>query len=285
MNQAQPTILNGQQDYFDIDRMSNSAMSNFKRSPRHYLYFKQNKIPPTPAMLFGSAFHCYILENELFEKRFITIDDDAPRRPTLKQRNAKKPSENTIIAVDFWDRFNERARGKEIISTDDLETIKRMHDALYAHEPAMELINEITEVEKPLLWDDDITGIGMKGKMDGCNEDMTIDLKTCMNAHPDNFTIDAFNNAYHRQAALYMDGRGLSKMNKGDFYFIACEKEPPYGVSVMKCANDFIKHGRMVYVNVLEDFRYWQEMGSPDVCYEWKSPFGYHDLNLPYWVK
>ncbi len=274
-----------EEDYFAIPRWSNSALSNFKRSPRHYLYFKEDKDEATPAMVFGSAFHCKVLEPEKFDELYCSVPPDAPDRPTAAMINAKKPSEASVIRVAWWNDFNSMNGKKIQLDAKDVEKIKRMHESLMNHEPARELINQIGQTEVPLLWKDDVSGIEMKGKMDGVSDDFTIDLKTCMNAHPDSFSIDAFNNAYHRQAALYMDGRGLNKMHKGDFYFIACEKEAPYGISVMKCAQDFIRHGRQVYGNLLEDVRYWIEMGSPNVGYEWKSPFGYHDLNLPAWVK
>ncbi len=272
-------------EYFLLDRMSNSSMTHFKRSPRHYLYEKTHKKEPTDAMIFGSAFHCFVLEPEKFEEQYCTLPGDAPKRPTSAQWNAKKPSPESVASMAWWNEFNAANGTKIILDAEDLEKIKRMNDALLSNEFARELLDAVTEVEKPMLWTDEVTGIECKGKIDGFSNSFTLDLKTCLNAHPDSFSIDAFNSAYHRQAAFYMDARGVLKMGKGDFYFIAIEKEAPYGVSPMKCTNDFISHGRFVYSNILEDFRYWKEMGSPDVSYEWRSPFGYHDLSLPAWVK
>lgn len=281
MSEVQAPYMNSsavkEQDYYQIDRMSNSALSNFKRSPRHYLYHKAIKVEPTPAMVFGSAFHCWVLENEKFWEQFFLLDNSKRTEPD-KAMNSK-------LNIAWKAQVMAANSHKSMIEPEDLEKIKRMHDALMKHEPAAELINQIGEVEVPLFWKDDVTGIEMKGKMDGAHDEFTIDLKTCLNAQPESFSIDAYNNAYHRQAALYMDGRSANKRNKGEFYFIAIEKEQPYGVSVMKCAQDFIRHGRQVYGGLLEDVRYWREMGSPDVGYEWRSPFGYHDLNLPAWIK
>lgn len=274
-----------QVDYYKIERMSNSAMSHFKRSPLHYNFYKNFKQEPTPAMIFGNAFHTLILEPDKFDKRYCTVPDDSPRRPSSIQRNAKKPSPETLISIAFWDEFNAANQDKIILSASDNEKLLLMQNALFAHEPSMEYLNELQEVEKEFLWNDDITGIEMKGKLDGVHSDFTIDLKTCMTAEPGTFSNIAFNSAYHRQAALYMDARGLNKMNKGDFFFIAIEKEPPFGISVMKCGRDFIEHGRFVYGQILEDFQYWNQMGRPNVGYEWKAPIGYHNLNLPNWMK
>lgn len=276
------------EDYFEIDRMSNSSLSNFKKSPRHYLYFKRNKIEPTPAMVLGSAFHAYVLENDSFDEKYIILPDDCPRRPSARQRNAAKPSPSTLNSIAFWDEFEKKANGKQQLSIDDKLLIEAMHESLMANEPARELLDAVKEVEVPLLWTDDISGVQMKGKLDGCCDDFTLDLKTTTNAFPDAFALDAFNSAYHRQAALYMDGRALNeekRMKKGDFYFIAIEKEPPYGISVHKCARDFIEHGRQVYGRLLENYSYWIEMGSPDVDYEWHAPLGYFNLGLPKWIK
>lgn len=275
-----------EKDYYEIDRMSNSSLSNFKRSPRHYLWHKAHPKESTPAMIIGNAFHTYVLENDLFGERYCSVPIDAPDRPTSAMINAKKPSPASIERVAWWQDFNSRNGNKIQIDASDFQMIKEMSESLFKHEPAMELINEIGQVEVPLFWTDDVTGIEMKGKMDGYHDEFTIDLKTCMNAFPESFSIDAFNNAYHRQAALYMDGRGRAGKKKGDFYFIAIEKEQPYGVSVMKCTQEFVRHGRMGYGSLLEDVRYWIEMGMPDVGYEWKSPVtGIHDLNLPSWIK
>jgi len=275
------------EDYYKISRMSNSAMTHFKRSPRHFLYYQSFKVPPTAAMIFGQAFHCHILEPDKFNLQFACVPHGAPKRPTQAQWNAKKPSTDSIIAMEWWSKFNAENGKKTEIDSDELEAIKRMSAALYENDFARELMEALTEVEKPLMWKDDITGIEMKGKLDGFCNDFTLDLKTTINAVPEYFSRVAFDSAYHRQAALYMDGRQLAdkKNKKGDFYFIAIEKEPPYGVSPMKCGRDFIEHGRFVYGECLEDYRYWIEQGSPDVAYEWRSPFGYHNLNLPAWIK
>src|SRR4051812_2142933 len=99
---------------------------------------------------------------------------------------------------------------------------------------------------------------------------------------------------YHGQAELYRNGRHYGSDIKtgrkvglplGDFYFIAVEKEPPYGVSVNKAARDFLTAGRDLNDKTLEDFAYWKQMGAPDVGYEWRKPLLYSTLNAPYWAK
>lgn len=256
-------------EYFELDRMSNSALKQFRQSPRHYLWDKTHKSAPTPAMVFGSAFHCFILENARFNLEYAVKEKVDGRTKAGKEYNELFDSENYM---------------KNIITSENYSQIQRMRDALFNDKLAEELISNLDEVEQPFLWNDELTGVAMKGKMDGTQKDYTIDLKTCLNAHPDTFGRTAFNE-YLTQPAIYCDARGANKMNKGDFYFIAIEKDAPYGVSVLKCGNDFIQHGRAVYRSALEDYNFWLEMGSPDVGYEWRAPLGWHPLNVPSWVK
>ena len=271
-------------DYYKIDRMSNSRLASFARSPRHYLYERNYPKEPTEAMIFGNVFHTLVLEPDKFSKRYALIDESAPKKPTSAQWNAKKPSPESIAAMDWWRNFNELNFGKTIISQSDYITAGRMSEAIFDDKFAYELMHGIGEVEKSLEWDDDVTGVPMKMKMDGYNEDYTIDLKSCVNADPRVFAKTAFD-SYLTQPAVYVDGRGANKLKKGEFYFIAVEKSEPFGVSVLKCDKEFIQHGRYVYGQILDNYRYWCEMGKPDAGYEWHNPLGYHSLSVPAWVK
>ena len=263
-------------DYYKIDRISHSRMTNFRQSPRHYIY-SLTHFEETPALVLGRAFHCLALEPDLFHEQFFTIDtskrDDLDHGMTSK---ANKLWKHTQIVHN---------QGRSLLTEDQTETVKRMVEALYNCPPARELLDVITEVEKPLFWTDPETGIEIKSKIDGLNPELTIDLKSCMNAKPSVFGRHAFDMEYHGQAGLYTEGRHENKMKRGDYYLIACEKEPPYGVSVNKASRDFLRVGRMLNTTTLEDFAYWREMGAPDVCYEWRRPFGYALMDVPYWAK
>lgn len=256
-------------EYFALERMSNSSLKYFKKSPAHYLYNKRNKQEPTPAMIFGSAFHCFILEPTRFKSDYAVKDKVDGRTTAGKEYNLNFEAEN---------------HGKSIIDQYDYTTLCRMQEALNKNDFAMELLSEEGENEKPFLWTDELTGVEMKGKMDKVCKSFTLDLKTTINAQPDSFATTCFND-YLTQPAVYMDAREQSGMNKGDFYFIAIEKEPPFGISIHKVGNDFREAGRTSYQTILEDYAYWLEMGSPEVDYSWHAPKGFFTLNLPYWAK
>lgn len=273
-----------EQDYYKIKRMSNSSLKYFIQSPRHYLHYLRTPWQDTPATILGRAFHCLILEDHLFWDQFFIIDES--KRADLEHGMTSKINLR-------WKEFQiHRNVTKTLITEQILDTCQRMRDAVYACPPARELLEEITETEKSLFWLDPETGIKMKGKLDGTSPSITIDLKSCMDAKPQAFANHAWSMDYHQQAALYSDARPIAKdqhgrkvnLSKGEFYFIACEKEAPYGVSVNKASRSFLSAGRNQYSQALQDYLYWQEMGAPDVCYEWRTPFGYHALNAPRWI-
>lgn len=268
----------------EMRRMSFSRMAAFDLSPRHYLYELNNPAEPTPAMLFGSAFHCYVLEPDRFNLEYYS--GDQPKKPTSAQLNAKKPSPETVAQVEQWNAFLKELNGRTPISPEDLEKIKRMSDAIRKYERANELLMSCTWAERSLEWTDRETGVPMKGKLDAGTDDFTIDLKTCEVAHPDIFARMAYNNGYHKQGALYVDGRPLSGQfdKKGDYYIIAIEKNEPHGVSVLRANRDFISIGRDQYTRTLESYRFWHELGCPDVGYEWRDPFGEFSLAPPRWA-
>src|SRR5574344_1079999 len=57
----------------DKEYISVSGLKKIKVSPAHYK--EAEKVEPTEAMIFGSAYHCFILEPERFENEYYIFDD------------------------------------------------------------------------------------------------------------------------------------------------------------------------------------------------------------------
>lgn len=256
------------QEYFKIERFSHSAMKNFEQSPLHYLHEKRTPKEETPALVLGTAFHCAILEPDKYETAYVVA-------PQVDRR--------TTIGKQTWEAFCQQAEGKKILSAEMAIQIMKMKTALYNNPPAKELLDQITETEKALLWTQPETGVECKGKLDGIG-DVIIDLKTCMDARPEFFHRTILND-YKRQPAMYVDGAKANKLGSKDFYFIAIEKEAPFGISVHKVGRDLLDFGRQSVYSICQDFAYWKEMGAPEVVYEWRAPLGYFTVNVPYWMK
>ena len=67
-------------------------------SPLHYWhkYINPNRerAEPSQALIMGSAIHSIVLEPDLFTGEYITVPEDAPKRATKAQINAKKTAIN-----------------------------------------------------------------------------------------------------------------------------------------------------------------------------------------------
>jgi len=289
-------------EYYSIDRMSKSAMMHFHQSPRHYLYQKKFPKEPTAAMIFGNCYHTYVLEHRMFDQRYFVLN------PEERPEQSKGMTSNQNKEWKQFTLFDKRQKGIQVIDPEDLLKCEQMFNELKRHEFAMELINNLTDIEYPLFWEDYLTGVKMKGKLDGKGTGFEsnvitkglegethqighykIDLKTCNDAKPEKFLFDAFKLKYHWQVGIYQDGSKAMGEPVGSFYFIAQEKEPPYAVSVLKATKPFIEQGRLEYQKCLENYQFWEQMGKPDVGYTWfeQSPGHeqFSDLVLPPWFR
>jgi hypothetical protein len=85
---------------------------------------------------------------------------------------------------------------------------------------------------------------------------------------------------------MYLDGDadGDYKIDSKPFFFIVCEKTPPYDVSVHELSNDLIAYGisqyrRMVnQIKLCEKEGYWPGYSS-------KSHSGVFTWDLPKWLQ
>lgn len=246
--------------------VSNSRLSAFKRSPKHLLHYLQNRNQQTPAMAFGSAFHAFLLEPDHFHSMY-AVAPEVDRRT----KDGKAAFEAfSYLALE---------EGKEIISSFDLYKIEQMTASVMANPIASELIRSAIAKEKTIEWTNEDTGIPMKGIIDGIGTEYMFDVKTCQDAHPAKFARDAYYANYHRQAAIYMDSHAEQKMT--DFYFIAIEKEEPYGVSVHRCSEYLLELGKKQYLDSIIEYRSWVEGGMPEAGYEYWHYSGIHELDSP----
>ena len=235
-------------EYHALDYVSKSHLDEVNKSPYHYWdkYINPNRVIPEPTkqMLLGSAFHTLVLEPELFDKEYIVESANAPKRPTETQRNAKKPSNQTLSAIAFWDSFDDKAKGKTFVSLDDLERLTIMKQRVLEHPAASTILNMSGVTEQSYQWKDSQTGEICKSRPDFHTDDGTliVDLKTTSDASELGFQKSVHNFRYHVQAAFYL--RSIEEAQQ--FVFIAVESKPPYLVAVYNASTDMINAGNRV---------------------------------------
>ena len=235
-------------EYHALDYVSKSHLDEVNKSPFHYWdkYINPDRvtIEPTKQMLLGSAMHTMVLEPELFEKEYIVESANAPKRPTAIQRNAKKPSSQTLDAIAYWEEFDKKAVGKNLISIDDYKRLTIMKQRIFDHPAASTILSLSGVAEQSYQWKDNQTGEICKSRPDFHTDDGTliVDLKTTSDASELGFQKSVHNFRYHVQAGFYL--RSINEAEQ--FVFIAVESKPPYLVAVYNASPEMIAAGNRI---------------------------------------
>jgi hypothetical protein len=268
-------------DYDKIKAMSCSKLKIFKKSPEHWKYFIANPEPPTADMIFGTALHSYVLEGEEAFKRDIFVLDETKRPVPDKnyQTHANRDWKAGVIAMAALE-------GKELITMEEFEKIKIMNDKLRKNPRSKELI-EFTrnQFESVARWKWNKSDC--KSLLDIRNEIFLCDLKKSRDADPINFHRQFFSLEYDLQSGMYSDadcGGNFSYHKAKDFFYIAVEDEPPYGISVHKVSTEVIQKGVEEYRDLVDKLQICIDNDLFE-SYEFKNLDGIFEIKLPFWKK
>lgn len=247
----------------DTSRISKSGLDLIARSPYHYWakYLNPDRPAEAPKKHFvvGSITNDVLLQAHLLDEQYVIVPADAPRRPTSAQLNAKKPSDETVAAIEWWDNFNEKVGGRTVVEADDYDRACRMRDAVHAH-PAARVLLKQGIAEKTLYFEEPETGAKCKCRPDFIgvmpnNEHMLIDLKTTSDASPDSFGRSALSWRYHVQAAFYSEGFYYATGNFPQIFgFVVVEKEYPFAVACYYADERTLELGHNAYMKNLQTY-------------------------------
>lgn len=210
--------------------VSKSALDQVNDSLEKYRYWQDHPENPTAAMIEGSAFHCAVLEPDLFASRYAIVPDFGDMRSSTNR--AKR---------DGWIEDHVLGSGLIALKLQQVELIRAMAHAVRNHADVRLLLrNATTEVSVAWTWMDDAgdadeEGIPMKSRADGTTMDfggVAFDLKRALSASRDGFLKAMLARRYHVQDAIYTRGLRAGAIPVKNFVFIACEPEPPYAVGI-----------------------------------------------------
>ena len=230
-------------------------------TPAHYRATRESASPsePTPAQVFGRAFHAAALEG--------------------RTAYAVKPE-----GMNFTTKEGKAWRDAQtlpILSQAEAKAIAGMSASLMAHPVAVNVLGSGGRAEVSCFKRDAATGLMLKGRADFLTRDANdltaiVDLKTCGfgDASEAAFSREVVKWKYHQQAAFYLDLFGASF-----FLFIAVEKEPPFAVNCFHLDAEAIAKGRAANAAALESIAAAESSG------QWNSyPAKLHTLSLPHWA-
>lgn len=253
-----PCVLAGQ----DIDAyhagpgISKTGLDHIARSPAifHALHLDPRRPPEKErsGQLEGQLAHCAILEPGKFDKRYAVLPADAPRRPTDAQWNAKKPSPESVAAMEWWTAWNEQAAGRVIITHEQRETALRQGESVRRLPDVAEALASGAP-EQSAYWIDPDTGVLCRCRPDwvhpaGDAGVILLDVKTCGDASPDEFARQIARKRYHVQDAFYSDGYARAAgVDVLAFIFVAVESEYPFAASAVMLDEPSRDAGRFAY--------------------------------------
>lgn len=220
-------------EYHAADGISKSDLDLIHRSPAHY---KAARHEDTPALRFGTAFHCAVLENDRFNATYTVIEGD---RRTKAVKDSIKDAE---------------AAGKIILTADDFNALMGMSQAVFKNPICAALLRGSLKEHSVFA---ELDGVRVKCRPDGWSTEKGVlfDLKSTEDASPEGFARTVAKYRYHVQDAFYRHVVASATNCDADdlsFIFIAVEKKPPFAIALYQLDELATLQG---WVDAREDLR------------------------------
>jgi hypothetical protein len=171
------------------------------------------------------------------------------------------------------------------VDVEDIERARRMVASVMANPQARELLQSPGRAQQSVRWQDQASGIWLKARFDYlCDDGAIVDLKTASDPTPDAWARQAHRLGYHRQAALYRDGKrealGYFGLCHGTFLHIVVGSDEPFESFVYELEPAAIELGQRENAQDLDALAVCRDTGC------WDSP--YHGvinvLSFPRWA-
>ena len=216
-------------EYLAIPAWNPSSVVPGLVSMKKLHYLKTHPKQSTPAMDFGSAIHCAVLEPDQFPLRYCVW--------TGGRRSGH-----------IYDAFCDANEGKTSLTEDQYQTCLDARDSARSHVLAGELldVSELDSTELSIVWVDRHSGLLCKGRIDlylvGIGTAI-IDLKTTGKevANERALRYVASDLHYDVRLAAYQDGISTLTGTIPDCKLLFVEQKPPHDVRVMPMEHSLVQ--------------------------------------------
>ena len=231
--------------------MSSHQLGIFRASPYTWHEYATGKLKKaeSPALAFGRAAHCRILEPlEEWNRRFCVSDGPLNLSTGLPYGRTSKKFQDFLAK-----------QTKEIVTSVEAADIEAMAEAVWSHKDAHELLANGTP--EGTIRVEDFHGVAMQARYDWFSPDYGIvDLKT----HGDD--LSRFDKACHDfgyayQMALYRSLLEAVTGEKYPVYVIAVTKSAPFIAAVFKYSEDILDQAEAENVRTIEEFKSCRDSG------------------------
>jgi len=254
------------------DYISITTLKRYKQSPLHKKEYVRE--PPTPALIFGAAAHCFILEpKEIFEHKYFVYNPDQRPNPDKTFQN----TQNKMWQIEQ----QSRAEGREILDLPQFLQMKMMKKRLMADFYCRSLITKGL-AEQGFFTK--MNGVKVKVKPDYLKDNAIIEYKTIRDASLEQFKRDLSNWDWHIQIAYFKDVMEHIDGKRRTAIFIAQEKSPPYAHAIYKCSHQLLSVGTYEYEALLEQHKYCLEADDYRGYGVFAdNKYGLRNLDVPAW--
>ena len=247
-------------EYHAHEAVSKSDLDLIHKSPAHY---KAARHEDTPALRFGTAFHCAVLENDRFNAAYTVIEGD---RRTKAVKDSIKDAE---------------AAGKIILTADDFNAIMSMAQAVFKNPICAALLRGSLKEHSVFA---ELDGVRVKCRPDGWSTEKGVlfDLKSTEDASPEGFARTVAKYRYHVQDAFYRHVVASATNCDADdlsFIFIAVEKKPPFAVALYQLDEMATLQG---WVEARDDMRRYKDAQTSGKWCGYSPKI--ESLSLPRWA-
>lgn len=258
------------EEYHSTPAVSNTVLSSIARSPAHcyalHVAEDRRKQATTPAFFAGTLAHCAILEPDALLERYIVRPEGLDLRTKAgKEWSDALPAGVLMIGADEW------------------ATAIAQRDAVRAVPELAELLAEgVAEVSA--FWRDDETGLQCKCRPDWVHtlsdgRVILVDVKTTVDASPQQFSRSVWKYGYHRQAAWYSAGYARAAgVEVAGFVFAAVTSSHPFIGAAHTLDDDYMRIGQDECRSLLDEYADCKLTGR------WPAFPGMNLLSPPAWA-
>ena len=213
--------------YDNLKRMNPSTLVHGLKSMWHLKHAIDQGYQSTPAMEFGSQYHCLILEPAAFEKSHAVMPDFKRDPKNVDGKGDPSTSANTTWCRRRKAQFISdcKAEGTDIITQDNYDKAQGMIEGIRRNPVAVDLL---VRSENEMSVEGEIEGVPMKGRLDLLADGVIGDIKGTPSVADYAFgsSMSKLNTGF--KMAVY---RELVRQNRFDNFacqLIAIESQPPF---------------------------------------------------------
>lgn len=236
--QEPPCIVSqSDEEYHDPANPAVSRSFLWTGYSRSWAHAKFGKAKETKSMDFGHLAHTAILQPDMLESLYIACDGD--------------PAKNTKV----WKEFAEEAAllGLTPLKASEWKDAIGVRESVMRTPEVRRMLGDNPIIEQAGYAVDPTTGLLTRCKPDAYNERLAIigDIKTAADARVSKWQWSVLRYGYHFQEAHYRVVWEEVGMPVNGFVFFVVEPDPPYAISVVELAPEWVEEGYAIRAKAL----------------------------------